>query len=168
MTKFVIGVDPDSKAHGVAVYENGKLIELHSLNTPRLSMLLQNLKQFGSLIVSIEDNESISAMYTGRFKNKDSEAVKSKKAQHVGMVKQAQREVEYWCEILGIQVVKQKPSKQWKDANDKQFKLATKWQGRSNEDSRSAAYMGFLAINGIKVPKLNLSESDKLINQVMR
>lgn len=165
MTKFVAGIDPDSSKHGVAIFEDGNLIELHSLNTPKLSMLLKNLKQFGDVVVSIEDNDAISAVYRGRFKSNDSEAVKAKKAQHVGMVKQAQREVESWCEDLGIAVIKQKPSSAWKDTNDKQFKLVTGWQGRSNEDQRSAAYMGFLGLNK-SVPFR--AKNHRLVNQVMR
>ncbi len=165
MTKFVLGIDPDSKAHGVAVYENGNLIELHTLSTPRLSMLLENMKQFGDVVVSIEDNDSISAVYSGRFKSKDSEAVKAKKAQHVGMVKQAQREVERWCELLDIKVIKQKPSSAWKDTHDKQFKLVTKWEGRSNEDTRSAAYMGYLGLNK---PVPFRAKHHSLVDKVMR
>ena len=165
MTKFVVGCDPDSSKHGVAIFENGNLIELHSLNTPKLSMLLKNLKQFGDVVVSIEDNDSVSAVYEGRFKNTDSQAVKAKKSQHVGMVKQAQREVERWCEELGITVIKQKPSSAWKDTNDKQFKLVTGWQGRSNEDTRSAAYMGFL---GLLKPIPFRGKNHRLVNQVMR
>ena len=166
MTKFVVGCDPDSSRHGVAIFENEKLIELHSLNTPKLTMLLKNLKQFGEIIVSIEDNDSVSAVYEGRFKNTDSQAVKAKKSQHVGMVKQAQREVERWCEELGIAVVKQKPSSAWKDTNDKQFKLVTGWKGRSNEDTRSASYMGFLGLN--KPVSFKAKSNVRLVNQVMR
>ncbi len=165
MTKFVLGCDPDSSKHGVAIFENEKLIELHSLNTPKLSMLLANLKCFGEVIVSIEDNDSISAVYSGRFKSKDSEAVKAKKAQHVGMVKQAQREVERWCELLEIKVIKQKPSSMWKDTHDKQFKLVTKWEGRSNEDTRSAAYMGYLGLNK---PVPFRAKHHSLVDKVMR
>lgn len=144
MHKFVIGIDPDSKLHGVAIYEDGKLTELHSLQLIELYTLIKNLKQFGKVIVSIEDNNAISAIYAGRFGNKDSQAVKSKKAQHVGMCKQAQIEVERVCESLGVEIVRQKPSKQWKDTNNRQFELVTGWKKRSNEDTRSAAYFGWL------------------------
>ncbi len=160
MTDFVIGIDPDSKAHGVAVFEDGKLTELHSLALLQIYRLLKNLKQFGSVIVSIEDNNAVSAIYAGRYNTKDSQSVKSKKAQHVGMCKQAQIEVERVCEDLGIQVIRQRPSKQWKSANDRQFELVTKWGKRSNEDTRSAAYMAWLVTQK--------SDKSRLINSVMR
>lgn len=146
MNKFTIGVDPDSKAHGVAIYENGKLIELHSLPLIQFYLLAQNLKQFGEVVVSIEDNNAISAVYSGRYKSKDSEAVKSKKAQHVGMCKQAQIEVERACEELGIKLVRQRPSRAWKESRCKQFARVTGWKGRSNPDTRSASFMGFQAL----------------------
>lgn len=160
MSKFVIGCDPDSKAHGVAIYEDGKLTELHSLQLIEFYTLIKNLKQFGKVVVSIEDNNAISAIYAGRFNNKDSQAVKSKKAQHVGMCKQAQIEVERVCESLGVEIVRQKPSKQWKDTNNRQFELVTGWKERSNEDTRSAAYFGWLLAQK--------SEKSRLINSVMR
>lgn len=34
---IVVGLDPDSKAHGVAVFENGQLTELHNLDLPQPS-----------------------------------------------------------------------------------------------------------------------------------
>lgn len=160
MKKFVIGIDPDSKAHGVAIFESDQLTELHNLPLMGVYRLLKNLKQFGSVIVSIEDNNAVSAIYAGRFNTKDSQAVKSKKAQHVGMCKQAQIEVERACEVLGIQVIRQKPSKQWKDAKNRQFELVTGWKKRSNEDTRSAAYFGWLLTQK--------SDKSRLVNSVMR
>lgn len=160
MKTFALGIDPDSQAHGVAIYEDGKLTELHNFQLIELYTLIKNLKQFGKVIVSIEDNNAISAIYAGRFGNKDSQAVKSKKAQHVGMCKQAQIEVERVCESLGVEIVRQKPSKQWKDTNNRQFELVTGWKKRSNEDTRSAAYFGWLLTHK--------SEKSRLINSVMR
>lgn len=160
MHKFVIGIDPDSKAHGVAIFESGQLTELHNLPLMGVYRLLKNLKRFGSVTMSIEDNNAVSAIYAGRFNTKDSQAVKSKKAQHVGMCKQAQIEVERACEDLGIQVIRQKPSKQWKDTNNRQFELVTGWNKRSNEDNRSAAYFGWLLAQK--------SEKSRLISSVVK
>lgn len=160
MTTFVIGCDPDSKLHGIAIYEDGKLIDLKNLSLIEIYRLLKNLKQFGSVIMSIEDNNAVSAIYAGRFNTKDSQAVKSKKAQHVGMCKQAQIEVERVCENLGVEVVRQKPSKQWKDTNNRQFELVTGWKKRSNEDNRSAAYFGWLLTQK--------SDKSRLISSVVK
>lgn len=161
MNKFVIGCDPDSKAHGIAIYEYGKLTELHNLQLIELYTLIKNLKQFGKVIVSIEDNNAISAIYAGRFGNKDSQAVKSKKAQHVGMCKQAQIEVERACKELGVEAIQWKPSKLWKDQDGKkQFEAVTGWKGRSNEDTRSASYFGWLLTQK--------SDKSRLIKSVMQ
>lgn len=146
MNNYIVGIDPDTDKHGVALYENGKLIELHSVRTPLLYRFLMDLSALGTVKVSIENNTSISAIYKGRMKKKDNEAVKAKKAQHVGMCKQAQVEVEYLCEHLGIEVIKQRPSKAWKEAGSRQFHLITGWDGRSNSDQRSAAFMGYQAL----------------------
>ncbi|WP_417536316.1 hypothetical protein [Methylophaga sp.] len=147
LVDFIVGIDPDTDKHGVALYANGELVELRDLDLMGLRDYLEALD--GSVVVSIEDIVSVSAIYNGRFKRGDTQAVKSMKAQNVGMCKHAQVEVERLCEHLGLKVIKQRPSKIWKDAKNKQFKLVTGWTKRSNEDQRSAAYMGFQAINQI-------------------
>jgi hypothetical protein len=45
--------------------------------------------------------------------------------------------------------VRHKVSKKWKDAaGKKEFERVTGWKGRSNEDTRSAAYFGYLGVIG--------------------
>ena len=75
-----------------------------------------------------------------------SQAVKFKVSEKVGKCKQVQIEIERLAEHFGIKVVRHKVSSSWKtgEAQTNQFKLNTKWKGRSNEDSRSAAWFGFL------------------------
>jgi hypothetical protein len=71
--------------------------------------------------------------------------IKLKMAQSIGMCKQSQIELERLFESKGVKVVKHKISKMWK--KDKaQFEKVTGWTGRSNEDTRSAAYFGFLGL----------------------
>ena len=147
MSNFIVGVDPDTDKHGVALYADGQLVEMSNLNLMQLRDYLETLKLRGSVAVSIEDIVSVSAIYNGRFKQGDTQAVKSMKAQNVGMCKHSQVEVERMCEYLEIKVIKQRPSSVWKDAKNKQFKLVTGWSKRSNDDQRSAAYMGFQAFN---------------------
>jgi hypothetical protein len=63
----------------------------------------------------------------------------------LGMCQQSQTEVERLIDIWDIKIVKHKISKMWK--KDKaQFEKVTGWTGRSNEDTRSAAYFGFLGL----------------------
>ena len=68
--------------------------------------------------------------------------VKLKMAQHIGMCKQAQIELERIAEHMEIKVVKHKISKMWKK-DKKQFERVTGWTGQSNEDTRSASWMGY-------------------------
>ena len=144
----IIGIDPDSSANGVAVYRDNALSELLSLNTFELSSFLRIVVDVDECVeVRIEDVCGISAAFTARDKKK-SLAVKLKMAQHIGMCKQAQIEVERICEAYEVKVVKHKVSKMWKDADSgkKQFESITGWKGQSNPDKRSAAYFGWLGV----------------------
>ena len=146
MNKVIIGIDPDSKAHGVAIYEDGKLVSLRSLNLLCLYALFRSgylEKQDRALIeIHIEDVNGVSAAFGARDK-KTKLNIKLKMAQYIGMCKQSQVEVERLAHYLGIKVVKYKISKTWK--KDKaQFKSVTGWGSQSNEDTRSAAYFGWL------------------------
>ncbi len=141
----IIGIDPDSGANGVAVYQNGKLTELSNMTTIELFGYM-NYK-VSECEVHIEDVNGISSN-AFNVKSKDKLPVKLKKAEHVGKCKQAQIEVERVCESLKVKVVKHKVSKMWKDADSgkKQFELITGWKGQSNPDKRSAAYFGWLGV----------------------
>ena len=144
---IVIGIDPDSKAHGVAVYANGELTDLKSMPL----MEIHDMITFGfdsgmkeCLEVHIEDVCAVSAAFNARDR-KTNTNVKLKMAQHIGMCKQSQIELERFFEYYNVKVVKHKISKVWK--KDKvQFEKVTGWTGRSNEDTRSAAYFGWLGL----------------------
>ena len=145
MSKIIIGIDPDSKAHGVAVYVDGKLTILKSLTLEQILFLIHTepkpmINQ--DIEFHIEDVNGVSAAFNARDKRTNIN-VKLKMAQHIGMCKQSQIELERFLHHYGIKVVKHKISKIWK--KDKaQFEKVTGWTGRSNEDTRSAAYFGWL------------------------
>ena len=146
MSKIIIGIDPDSKAHGVAVYNNGELTILKSMPLMELSFELRSYNMpLGSVEVHIEDVCATSAAFNARDR-KTNINVKLKMAQHIGMCKQAQVELERVCEWYKIKVVHHKISKMWKK-DKSQFEKVTGWTGRSNEDTRSAAYFGFLGLS---------------------
>lgn len=144
---IIVGIDPDSKAHGVAVYDNGILRDLCSMTTMQFISYIRGYSYLG-IEVHIEDVNGKKAVWHNK---KGSQAAYGMTCQRVGMCKQAQKEIERVCEWYNIKVVKHKISKMWKDANGKkQFKMVTGWTRRSNEDTRSAAYFGFLGHkNGI-------------------
>tara|TARA_R110002020_G_scaffold474694_1_gene706768 strand:- start:83 stop:541 length:459 start_codon:yes stop_codon:yes gene_type:complete len=150
MSKIVIGIDPDSDKHGVAIYKDGVL---HDLLMNDLMSLMDTLTcnqrsiDFeSSIVVHIENvcgNNTSSFNQSSKFNR----GVNSKISEKVGMCKQAQKEVEKLCKHLGIEVVHHRVSKQWKSGPSKSvFKSVTGWTGKSNEDSRSAAYFGWLGV----------------------
>jgi len=146
MSKIVIGVDPDSSKHGVSEYRDGKLVNLWSMRLMELRDFLDGISPKDQVEIHIEDVCGISNSGF-HVRGKDPLPVKLKKAENVGMCKQAQREVEYLAEYLGIKIVKHSISKRWKSQQGKaEFEKLTGWTGRSNEDTRSGAYFGFLGL----------------------
>ena len=144
--KYVIGIDPDSEAHGVAIYNNGKLETLEQMNLLKLAGELSTASNLYNcdVEVHIEDVNGVGAAFGARDNNHNIH-VKLKMAQSIGKCKQAQIELERFIEFYGIKLVKHKISKMWK--KDKaQFEKVTGWTARSNEDTRSAAYFGFLGL----------------------
>ncbi len=145
MSKIIIGIDPDSKAHGVAIYEGGELNKISCMTLMNIMDLLQHQWSgkdlYSKIEVHIEDVCANNAVFrTGNNKN-----VQQSIARRLGMVQQSQTELERLFEYFDIKVVKHKISKMWK--KDKaQFEKVTGWTGRSNEDTRSAAYFGYLGI----------------------
>lgn len=145
MNSYVIGIDPGAtKGHGVAVYVNGWLQDLHMMELMQLHDLLKDLKFKGSVIVHIEDVYGKKGAWHGESQSKKAYAQTS---QNVGLCKWAQVEVERMCKHIGVTVVKHKVSSKWKSqAQKKEFERLTGWNERSNEDTRSASWFGYLGI----------------------
>jgi len=144
---LIIGIDPDSKKIAISVYQNGKLEELLMLDTIQLYKTLDKYQCDNHEIIVYLENVKANSSSSFHNKSKDSLAVKSKKSEHIGMVKQSQSEIERVCDHLGIVYHLKKISSNWKKGNGvESFKLATGWTKRSNEDTRSAAYFGFLGV----------------------
>lgn len=149
MSKIIIGVDPDSSKHGVAVYIDGKLSLIKSMPTMELRDLIVGRSKNHPADILVIHIENVCGVSNSGFhvRAKDPLPVKLKKAENVGMCKQAQREVEFMAEHLGVKIVKHPISPQWKSqAGKKMFERITGWTSRSNEDNRSAAYFGFLGL----------------------
>lgn len=145
MTKTIIGCDPDSSKSGWAVIAEGKLIEVSSLTLIDIYRIFERLSanQIKNTELHIENVNGISAAFNARDR-KSSLAVKLKVAQHIGMCKQAQVEIERIAERFGVKVVHHQVSKMWKDSKIGKAALADLgWTGQSNEDGRSAAYFAY-------------------------
>lgn len=142
MVKNIIGIDPDSKAHGVALYVEGKLKFLQCMT---LLEIMDMVSTLSDVEVHIENVCGMSAVF--RQKQGGNAAINMKMSNSVGKCQQSQVELERLFDRLGVNVVKHKISKSWKDRNGKaQFEKVTGWVGHTNEDTRSAAYFGFLGV----------------------
>lgn len=146
----VIGIDPDSNKNGIAIYRNGVLIELLNLNSIQFyKWIVENEKQSlknNTIIIHMENPKGNNSSAFNHNKSL-TQGAKNKISERVGMVKQAQTSIEQVAGELGIQVVLHRVSSQWKKGRNKVlFEKVTNWKGRSNEDTRSAAWFGYLGI----------------------
>lgn len=147
MEPIIIGIDPDSSKHGVALYVGEKLKALHNWQALDLfSYFRENLDGVRHFEIHIENVCGVNATFSKEF-------VKNAKAQttisrSLGMCQQAQVEVERVAVYFGVKVVKHPISKNWKDATTGKRILKNHfgWDKSSNEDTRSAAYFGYLGV----------------------
>ena len=140
---IIIGIDPDSKKHGVAIYSGHVLIDLRSM---QLIDFFSLDCEFEITEVHMENVCAINATFSKAFvKNQRAQTTVSRS---LGMCQQAQVELERVFEHLGIKVVKHPISQSWKDAavGTKILKQNFGWHKRSNEDTRSAAYFGYRGV----------------------
>ena len=145
-TKFDIGIDPDSHEHGIAIYENGRLIELCNLSLFGVYGLRKEQRFLAATptwhIENVFKTEAIFHADKTHNKKTDMEI-----ARRVGSMQQSAKDL---VDMLGYffpydRLKFYAISSKWKGgAEIKQFKLATQWKGQSNKDTRSAAYFGFL------------------------
>lgn len=143
MTKYktILGIDPDSEAHGVSIWRDGKLCELQTLTTIQV---YHNLRVCSTdvLLVSIEDVLKNKFVYSRNAKA--SKAEHAKVALSVGRCQQAQQELMNWLDYLGVKYVLHPPQAANWAKNRAYFEKVTGWTKQSNDDTRSAAYFGFL------------------------
>ena len=154
----IIGIDPDSKASGVAWYKCGKLISIQNMGLIELWKFLEQRKSDSfrgseyALELHIEDlNANRCSSFNWQRSGKPKpvlDKINGKISEGVGKCKQTQTEIERIAIGLSIRVAKHKVSSKWKSAQagKAEFKMVTGWLGRSNEDTRSAAYFGFLGL----------------------
>ncbi len=145
MPEIIIGIDPDSDKHGVARYFRGELVVLERMNLMDMIPLIEFTKRCEYEIeFHLEDVCANNAIFSkpGVANQKANLAV----ARGIGKCQQSQVELERFLNYYNIKIVKHKISKMWKK-DKKQFEMVTGWKGRSNEDTRSAAYFGWLGLN---------------------
>tara|TARA_R110001592_G_scaffold332457_1_gene615841 strand:+ start:262 stop:711 length:450 start_codon:yes stop_codon:yes gene_type:complete len=146
---MVVGLDPDSKKHGVAVFIDGQLTELANLDLPALRRWIDGYTHLDrKMIFSIEDVQGQSFIYGRNVQQ--SKAAQSKVAMGVGRCQQAQIEVMRELDFRCIEYRLHKPmAGNWADKT-KLFEMSTGWKGRSNPETRSAAFFGMLEARKVK------------------
>src|SRR5690606_36446662 len=142
---WTIGVDPDSERFGIAAYFAGNLKVCATATIVEIfTQHLPEWLKFGDVQFSIE-NVMVNQFVYARNR-KGSTANQSKIAMHIGRCQQAQVALMRWLDHYGIPYVLHKPQKgNWAD-NKAQFEKVTGWTGRSNPDTRSAVYFGYLSL----------------------
>lgn len=141
--KYIIGIDPDSEAHGVAIYKDGVLARLEMLTLMEIMALVNELDP-DNVLFSIENvmaNQFIYARNT-----RASKTIQSKIAMSVGRCQQAYVELIRMLDGFGVNYITHKPQKGNWAKNRSTFELATNWTKQSNIDTRAAAYFGYLAL----------------------
>lgn len=143
LPKMIIGIDPDSKKHGVAVFADGVLTQMTNLELMKLKGYICAAREAGHhvecAVEHVHGNTS-----TFRTNHKDNKNQSAKKGHGVGMVHQASVELCRMLDHIDVPYTLYRISKRWKGQSDKRFfELATGWTKSSNEDNRSAAYFGF-------------------------
>lgn len=145
---ITIGIDPDSDKHGVAIYDNGKLVALEMMNDIDIAtkIIPDLLKNGIKCLFSIEDVNSQNFIYDRNVKTSTKATIEVARA--LGKCQQAQVSLQRMLDYYGIAYVNYPPQGgNWKGLKT-QFKLVTGWKGKSNDDTRSAAFFGFLALRG--------------------
>lgn len=147
---IVVGVDPDSTAHGVAIYRDGQLAELRNMALMDINAWIEEVAAAREyeLLFSIENVLANNFVYARN--NQGSKAAQAKVGIGIGRCQQSQMELMRLLDHWEVSYVLHKPCRgNW--AKDKErFERFTGWKGRSNEDCRSAAYFGFLGLRGMR------------------
>jgi len=146
---IIIGIDPDLVKSGVAVVEDGRVVDLHSPDLFDLMEMALEWRDLGAHFV-IEDVESMRPTFPRALKGGSREAQIAKISQNVGQVKAIARVLRAYMDRIGADYTMCKPlggTAKAAKRNADLFRNLTGWTGRSNEDTRDAA---MLALYGWK------------------
>ena len=143
-TKYTIGIDPDVKKNGLAIYNHETLVELKNLTLTDFYDFCNNMVEHGDYYpatVVIEDANLISGLYSRN--KKGNTAIQHKISEHVGANKQRAKDLIEILNYFSIPTIRQKPRKgNWADKKT-MFERVTGWKDRSNPETRSAAFFGY-------------------------
>lgn len=145
--KIIIGIDPDSEKHGVAVYCDGELKKLESMELMDLHFYLLQYK-WTEIEVEIHIENVRANKQTFAKKGVKNQKANQGVSRGVGKCQQSQIELERMLKHHNVKIVHHRISSQWKDSKTGKelLKQRTGWEGKSNADTRSAAYMGYMGL----------------------
>lgn len=143
---ITVGIDPDSEKHGVSIYRDDLLDELEQMSLVQIREWIarQPAPVAQNLYFSIENVLAQNFVYSRNARS--ARAAHAKVALSVGRCQQAQVELMRELDAQGIPYELHAPTGHNWANNKAQFELNTGWEGRSNSDTRSAAFFGWLAI----------------------
>ena len=143
----IIGIDPDMRKCGVCILNGESIIEISSWET---CCLIGEVGGFSDdYIFAIENVNAIKTIYAKN--RKGGQAVQSRIAQNVGMVKAAATIIQDYIEHHGGKVILVPPGIGKQTKNDaKLFAELTGYTGRTNEDTRDAYWIAKYAYNQVK------------------
>lgn len=141
----IIGIDPDSDKHGVAIYNDGTLIDIYNLDL--MSIKTEIIDKFDHIHFSIEDVCANNFVYSRN--KKGSGAIMAKIGLSIGRCQQSQTELMRMLDHYSISYELHPPQKGNWAKNKGQFQSITGWEKQSNDDTRSAAFFGYLALKGM-------------------
>jgi len=140
---LVVGIDPDSEKHGLAIISAGKIVTLQSLDTDALVNRLTTEAMLNKLLIKLEDVNNIPAIYPRPGQSRQQML---KIAQNVGACKQNAKYLLQRLVSAGLAVNLVNPLPKLlsgKLQTHDSFVRLTGWEGRSNADTRDAAMIAF-------------------------
>jgi hypothetical protein len=143
---IIVGVDPDSVAHGVAIYRDKKLVELLNLALPEFTERFLNNDL--DCLFCIEHVTANKAVYSQRYQKTLS--AQGRVGRNVGACQQSQIELVRMIEFYKKPFILMNPRNgNWgkNKMMKERFERVTGWKKRSNSDQRSAAFFGFLCLD---------------------
>ena len=133
----VLGLDPGINT-GVAIYEDGKLTELLTIEPINLADIFSHYSG-EPLFVVFEDSRLQSHIWIPS----QSKGVAANIARKVGMVDAWCYMIERLCESYDIAYMRVSPKAKGEKLNAEDFKRITGWTGKSNQHERDGAMVAW-------------------------
>lgn len=133
----VIGIDPGVNM-GLAIYEDGKLSELMTIEPTSLADIFSHYSG-EPLFIAFEDSRLQSHVWVPS----QSKGVAANIARKIGMVDAWCYMIERYCEQYDVAYMRISPKAKGEKLNAEDFKRITGWTAKSNQHERDAAMVAW-------------------------